>query len=164
MTAKKNLKLMKVVDDAWNKQDWDTLGNCYAENVDIYWPDRLEATRGRSEYVNAAKMFVKGFPDARIENDPYKICFGQDDWTCTIALMSGTNKAPMIRPDGTQIPPTNKTYKSYFCTIARWEHSQIVEQWIFYDMANMMQQLGLMPAGSPVSEKPESQKMQTVLS
>jgi len=155
MTVKKNLKLMEAVDNAWNNKDWDLLSSFYDENVEVYWPDRMDALRGKNEYAKAVQMFVKGFPDIHIENKPYRICFGQDDWTCTVAIMNGTNKASMMRPDGTQISPTNKTYRTYFCRMVRWDHSQIVEEWIFYDMANMMKQLGLMPQESTtMAEKP----------
>ena len=155
---------MKVVDDAWNKKDWDTLENCYAEDVKIYWPDRQEPYRGRAEYIKAVKTFIKGFPDAHIENNPYKVCFGQDEWICTVTALTGTNNGMMTRPDGAEIPPTNKIYRGDFCTIARWDHNQIVEERIFYDMANMMKQLGLMSSeSSGVSGKSESQKIQTVI-
>ncbi len=160
MAVKRNLKLMKMTDDAWNDKDWDALNDCFDENVEIYWPDQLLAKKGPAEYVNAAKAFVKSYPDARIENDPYKVCFGEGDWTCTVALMSGTNTGSMMSPDGKSMPPTNKMFRSDFCTVARWKSNRIIEMRIFYDMANMMRQVGLMPTASG---QPESQKVQTVM-
>ena len=114
--------------------------------------------------MNGAKAFTQGFPDAHIDNDPYKVCFGQDDWTCSIALMKGTNTRPMMGPDGSTMPPTNKPYRTEYCTVTRWRNNLIVELHIFYDMASMMRQLGMMPQGSPnPAEKPIGQKVRTVL-
>jgi ketosteroid isomerase-like protein len=163
MAVKRNLKLMKMADDAWNDHDWDALGDCFDENVEVYWPDQLMAKKGPSEYVNGAKAFVKSYPDARIENDPYKVCFGGDDWTCTVALMSGTNTGSMMGPDGKAMPPTNKMFRSDFCTVARWKSNRIIELRIFYDMASMMRQLGLMPTSPTATERLERQKVRTVM-
>ncbi len=148
MSVKRNLKLMKMVDDAWNAQDWKTLETCYAKNVEVHWPDQLDARIGFDEYLRASKAYFNGYPDAHIANNPYKICFGEDDWTCSVSLMTGTNTGPMMAPDGKSQPPTNKSYKAFYCTLARWKENQIAEQWMFYDMASMMRQLGLLPMPS----------------
>jgi hypothetical protein len=35
---------------------------------------------------------------------------------------------PMKGQDGTEIPPTRKSYEVDFCTVARWDHGQIVRK------------------------------------
>ena len=42
------------------------------------------------------------------------------------------------------IPPTNKKFKVDFCTVAHWKNGKIVEENLFYDVAGMMTELGLM--------------------
>ena len=41
------------------------------------------------------------------------------------------------------IPPTGKTAKLEFCTVANWKNGEIVEERLFYDVVGFMKQLGL---------------------
>ena len=70
--------------------------------------------------------------------------FGQGDWTCTIAIHTGTHKGPMTGPGGKVIPPTNKKFRVEFCTVAHWnQKGEILEERLFYDLVGVMRQLGL---------------------
>jgi hypothetical protein len=79
MNLEGNLKLMKTLDDAWNSQDWDTFNKRHAEEVAVFWPGQPEPTRGRSNHKLESVEFFKSFPDNHIDNDPYKILFGQGE-------------------------------------------------------------------------------------
>ena len=92
MSLEENLKLMKTLDDAWNSQDWDTFSKRHAETAEIYWPGKTQPTRGKENHKNESIEFFKAFPDNHIDNDPYKILFGQGDWTCSVANFTGTFK------------------------------------------------------------------------
>jgi hypothetical protein len=83
------------------------------------------------------------FPDNHVENNPYKVLFGQEDWTCSIAVFSGTHKGTMSAPRVKSIPPTNKKFQVDFCTVAHWINGQIDEENLFYDLGGLMKQLGL---------------------
>ena len=85
----------------------------------------------------------KTFPDNKVHNRPYKTFFASGDWTCSIARFTGTMKGPMIGPGGTEIPPTGKTFEVDFCTVARWENGEIVEENLFYDVVGLMSQIGV---------------------
>jgi ketosteroid isomerase-like protein len=50
---------------------------------------------------------------------------------------------PIQGPDGNDIPPTGKSFKTDFCTVAHWVDGKIVEENLFYDLVGVMQQLGL---------------------
>jgi len=39
----------------------------------------------------------------------------------------------MVLADGTEIPPTGKPFEVDFCTVARWDNGQIVEENLFYE-------------------------------
>lgn len=144
MTVEENLELMITLDDAWNAQDWETFNKRHAEETTVYWPGQPEPTRGRKAHKEEAIEFYKTFPDNHVENRPYKVLFGQGDWTCSVAVLSGTMKGPMKTPDGKEIPPTNKKFKVDFCTVAHWKDGEIVEEKLFYDLVGVMRQLGLM--------------------
>lgn len=142
MSTQDNMFLMKKLDDAWNSQDWDTFSKLHSEDVLVHWPmqpptNGIEAHRKEGEY------FFNVFPDNHVGNNPYKVLFANEDWTCSIAELTGTHKGPMMGFDGTSIPATNKSFKVDFCTVAHWKDGRIIEENLFYDVMGMMKQLGL---------------------
>ncbi len=144
MGVEENMRLMQTLDNAWNTQDWDTFLKRHSDNTAVYWPGQPEPTRGRSAHKDEAVEFFKTFPDNHLVNNPYKIFFGQDDWTCSVADFTGTMKGHMKGSDGKIIPPTNKKFHIEFCTVAHWKNNEIVEEKLFYDLVGMMKQIGLM--------------------
>jgi hypothetical protein len=142
--VERNLELMKTLDDAWNSQNWEVFRKRHAENTVVFWPGGMDPTRGRDNHEKEAKEFFKTFPDNRVKNSPYKVMFGQEDWTCTIAEFTGTMKGPMKAPNGKVIQPTNKSFHVEFCTVAHWnDKGEILEEKLFYDLVGLMKQIGL---------------------
>ena len=94
--VEENLRLMKTLDDAWNagpgSQLWETFRKRHTESVAVYWPGQPEPTRGRHNHDSEAVEFFKIFPDNHLVNNPYKILFGQGDYTCSVAEFTGTMK------------------------------------------------------------------------
>lgn len=143
LSARENMQLMKILDDAWNAQDWDEFTTRHSEHVAVYWPGKTTPTRGKKSHKDEAIEFFHTFPDNHIENNPYMILFGQGDWTCSVAKFSGSMKGPMKGPDGKMIPPTNKKFQVEFCTVAQWKNGEILVEKLFYDAVGLMQQIGL---------------------
>ncbi|OLD54815.1 ester cyclase [archaeon 13_1_40CM_2_52_13] len=146
MTVEENLRLFQTLDDAWNARDWDTFNKRHSENVAVYWPGQPEPTRGRHAHHQEAMGFFKAF-DNRLDNRPYKILFGNDDYTCSVARWTGKNIGPFTGPDGQTIPATNKKFELEFCTVAHWKNGEIVEERLFYDLVGMLKQLGITLTG-----------------
>ena len=144
MTVEENLQLMITLDDAWNSQDWDAFKKRHSEDTVVYWPGKPEPTRGRKAHREEAIEFFKTFPDNHVENRPYKVLFGQGDWTCSVATFTGTMKGSMKGADGKEIPPTNKKFEVEFCTVAHWKDGEIIEEKLFYDLVGLMRQISLM--------------------
>lgn len=142
MSVKEYMELMQTLDDAWNNQDWETFKKRHSENVAVYWPGQPEPTRGREAHFKESVGFFKIF-DNKLVNRPYKILFGEGNYTCSVADWTATMIGPMTMPDGTVIQPTNKTAKLEFCTVATWRNKEITEERLFYDQTGMMKQLGL---------------------
>ena len=61
----------------------------------------------------------------------------------SIARFTGTMKGPMIGPGAKEIPPTVKSFEVDFCTVARWDNGEIVEENLFYDVVGLMSQIGI---------------------
>lgn len=144
MSVEENMRLMQTLDDAWNNQDWETFSKRHSKDTAVYWPGQPEPTRGVHNHKAEAIEFFKTFPDNHIDNRPYKVFFGHDDWTCSIARFTGTMKGPLKGFDGKMIPPTNKKFEIEFCTVAHWKNGEIVEEKLFYDLVGMLKQIGAM--------------------
>jgi ketosteroid isomerase-like protein len=108
----------------------------------VRWPGQ-PPTHGVEAHRAEAIQFFKTFPDQHLDNRPYKVFFASGDWTCSIAHFTGTMTGPMVLADGTELSPTGKSFEVDFCTVARWDNGQIVEENLFYDLVGMMRQLGL---------------------
>lgn len=87
-------------------------------------------------------------------NNPYKILFAEGDYTCSVADFTGTFKGPMKGLDGQQmIQPTNKSFKTEFCTVATWKDGKITEERLFYDLVGVMVQVGAIPSSKTDTQK-----------
>ena len=145
MTPEKNLELMKTLDDSWNSQNLTVFRKRHTKDCIIRWPNQ-PPTIGIEAHEQEAIAFFQTFPDQHLVNNPYKVMIAQGDWTCTIAEFTGTMKGPMKMAEGISIPPTNKTFKVDFCTVAHWnENGEIVEENLFYDLMGMLKQIGVLP-------------------
>jgi predicted ester cyclase len=138
----RNMELMQTLDDAWNAQDLETFAKRHKDNVVVRWPGQ-PPTHGVQAHRLEAIEFFKTFPDQHLDNRPYKVFIASGDWTCSIARFRGTMKGTMKGPDGKEIPPTGKSFDVEFCTVARWDNGQIVEENLFYDLVTFMKQIGL---------------------
>jgi hypothetical protein len=81
--------------------------------------------------------------EAIIDNDPYKVTFGQGDWTCTLARFTGTTNDSMNGLDGNLIQPTNQKFEIEVCIVTCAKNGEIVEQKVFYDLVGMQKQFGV---------------------
>jgi len=59
--------------------------------------------------------------------------------------MEGTFTVAMPIGDGKIIPPTGKTFKLGRATIGQWRDGVMDEEYLFWDNATYMKQLGLAP-------------------
>jgi predicted ester cyclase len=137
-----NMMLFQTGDDAWNAQDVETFANRHTEDVVVYLP-AAPTQYGMEAHKEFALNSFKAFPDQRVQNRPYKAFFAGGEWVCSIARYTGTMTGPMIGPDGTETPPTGKSFDVDFCTVGHWKNGQMVEEYLFYDAVTFMKQIGL---------------------
>ncbi len=138
----RNRYLMQTLDDAWNAQDLETFEERHKPDVVVRWPGKPPTLGVEAHRVEAIDFF-RAFPDQHVGNRPYKVLFASGDWTCSVARFRGTMTGPLRGPDGQEIPPTGKAFDVDFCTVARWDKGQIVEENLFYDLVTFLQQIGL---------------------
>lgn len=81
--------------------------------------------------------------EAIIENDPYKVTFGQGDWTCTLARFTGSTNDSMNGLDGNIFQPTDQKFEIGVCIVTCSKNGEIVEQRVFYDLVGMQKPFGV---------------------
>lgn len=141
--ARRNMELMQTLDDAWNAQDTEIFRARHKPDVVVRWPGQPEPTVGIEDHTKESIAFWKTFPDQKLDNRPYRVFFASGEWTCSIARFRGTMTGPMTGPDGKEIAPTGKSFDIEFCTVAKWDNGQIVEENLQYDLVTFMKQIGL---------------------
>jgi len=126
--------------DVFTHQKWDRLHESHAKDVVVHWPDGHQ-TKGIDVHIADLKAMFVYAPDTRIETHPVK--FGQGEWTAVIGVMEGTFTQPMPVGDGKTIAPTGKSFKLTMATVGHWKGDTMDEEFLFWDNATYMKQLGL---------------------
>ena len=121
-------------------EEWDDLDLSHAEDVIVHWPDG-RTTQGIDVHIeDLAALFVWA-PDTRILEHPIRIAMG--NYTSVVGVFEGTFTEPMPLPDGSFIEPTGQPFKLLMSTVGRWEDGVMAEEWLFWDNALFMEQIGL---------------------
>ena len=60
-----------------------------------------------------------------------------------LGRLSGTFTQPLTLPNGVVVQPTGKAFTSFFTTIARWQNEQMVDEYVLFDVQDMMAQIGV---------------------
>jgi steroid delta-isomerase-like uncharacterized protein len=142
MTVEENLRATETLDKALNERNWDLFNERHADDVVSYSPFAAEPTKGIDPHRQLMKGLIEAFPDFRMEPER---SFGQGEWVSAEYIMTGTHKGLLIRPDGTKIPPTNKSVRIPVSSTMRFKDGRVVEEHIYWDRLAMTEQLGLVP-------------------
>ena len=125
---------------AISRQDLNAFADLYAANAVVNDPSYPEPLKGRDAVRKDIADFVTAFPDLRVTADT-SIASGNiiaAEWT-----MTGTHKGPLPLPTGS-IAATNKPFRMKVATFERLDgDGRIVEERRYYDLAGMMEQLGI---------------------
>lgn len=136
-----NLKLFDKLDfDVWSNQKWDEVGESHTDDVIVTWPDGHE-TKGLEKHIEDMKKMFVFAPDVKIAEHPIR--FGSGSWTTATGVMKGTFSKPMPIGEGKSIAPTNKSFAVGMVTVGHWVNGKMDHEWLFYDNADFMQQIGV---------------------
>ncbi len=127
--------------DVYSHQQWDRIGESHADNIVVHYPDG-HTTTGIPDHIKELKPLFAFAPDTKITEHPVK--FGIDNWTSVIGNTSGTFTQPMVM-NGKTIPPTGKKFSFQMSTVGHWKDGKMIEEFLFFDNAGFMKQIGLMP-------------------
>lgn len=126
--------------NVFSNQKWDELSRSHHKDILVHWPDG-HTTTGIEKHIEDLKALFVHAPDTRIKEHPIK--FGSGQWTAVTGIMEGTFTRPMPGPGGKSIQPTGKAFRLPMCTIGRWENGVMVEEFLYWDNATYMNQMGL---------------------
>ncbi len=140
---KKNLANFDDLDfRVYSGQKWDELKLSHAPDIVVHYPDG-STTTGIDAHIDRLKPQFTFAPDTRIKQHPIRLADG--NFTSVTGVMEGTFSKPMDLGNGKTAAPTGKTFRLPMVTIGRWENGVMKEEWLFWDNAAFMQQVGLVP-------------------
>jgi predicted ester cyclase len=136
-----NLKTFDELDFVvFSNQEWTRLHESHSKDVKVNWPDG-HYTTGIEKHIEDLKAMFVYAPDTSIKVHPVKI--GSGEFTAVIGVMTGTFSKPMPIGDGKFIQPTGKRYSINMCTVGHWKNGVMIEEWLFWDNATYMKQIGI---------------------
>jgi predicted ester cyclase len=140
-TIEKDLKTFDELDFVvFSNQEWTRLHESHSKDVKVNWPDGHQ-TQGIERHIEDLKALFVYAPDTSVKVHPVK--FGSGEYTSVIGVMTGTFTKPMPIGDGKFIQPTGKKFSINMCTVGHWKDGVMIEEWLFWDNATYMKQIGL---------------------
>ena len=137
----KNLETFDTLDFVvFSNQEWTRLHESHSKDVKVNWPDG-HYTMGIERHIEDLKAMFVYAPDTSIKVHPIK--FGSGEYTSVIGVMTGTFTKPMPIGDGKFIQPTGKQFSIPMCTVGHWKDGVMTEEWLFWDNATYMKQIGI---------------------
>ena len=125
---------------AFNAHDEKTLSSLIAPNATFTAPGDIRLD-GKEPVLAYTYGWLKAFPDAKI-NVTHEIVSGT--WVVQEFIFEGTHSAPLTGPMGT-IQATNRKVSGRSVSINRYENDLQVETRLYFDMVQLLSQLGVMP-------------------
>jgi hypothetical protein len=140
-TVAKNLETFDELDYVvFSNQEWVRFHESHSTDIVCYWPDGHH-TNGLDRHIEDLKAMFVYAPDTKIKVHPIR--FGSEDFTCVTGIMIGTFSRPMPLGNGQFIQPTGKAFAVPMCTIGHWKNGVMIEEWLYWDNATYMKQIGV---------------------
>ena len=126
--------------DVYTNQKWDRLAESHSEQILVHYPDG-HTSQGLKAHIDELKPMFVFAPDTRIRVHPVKIATGE--WTSVIGVIEGTFSQPMPVGEGKTVAPTGKKFQMKMNTVGHWKNGVMDEEYLFWDNANFMKQIGV---------------------
>ena len=125
---------------AFNSHDETALGSLIAPDARFSAPGDVRL-QGKDAVIGYTNGWMKALPDAKI-TVTHEIVSAP--WVVQEFTFEGTHKAPLTGPMGT-IAATNRKVSGQCVSITRYENDLAVEGRLYFDMVQLLTQLGVMP-------------------
>ena len=136
--------LRTVVDSLYgsiNRHDIDAAATMFTDDIESTYPG-APPMKGVEAFKQYAGVFLTAAPDAHITGNRY---LESGDTIVVEGAFSGTHTGPLMTPMG-EIPPTGRRFDFTFCDIFQVREGKAHNHRLYFDQAEFMTQLGLMPA------------------
>jgi steroid delta-isomerase-like uncharacterized protein len=140
--------------EARNTVNLDLLNEIYAEDVVVHdsgYPEELVGLDALKEYYSNNH---KAFPDLHIIFDEMIV---KGDRIIILWTFSGTNTGPLHTPLGA-MPATGRKVQFSGVAIDRVDEGKIVEDWVYWNVLDILQQLGFTLNPPQLPKPPEKRK------
>ena len=111
----------------------------YAEDAEI--SDPTGKYKGKAQILASFKVWKTAFPSATADVTNQ---VAEGDQVASEIRYRGTHTGPLANAMGT-IPATNKPIDLRVATVAKFRDGKIVREHAYFDLAGLMQQLGIPP-------------------
>lgn len=139
--TKENLATGKLIYQLFNERKIDEAARHVSP--DCLWTNVStgESHRGPAGFKDFAQGWITAFSDARCDiQDQY----ATEDRVITEFIGRGTHDGPLSTPNG-PVPATRRKMDLQFCEILTLKAGKVTGARLYFDVATMMRQLGLLP-------------------
>ena len=127
---------------AYNDRDWDKLTANATDDVEVVDVPNGITGRGKEAVLGFTQGWAAGFPDSTIEIVNLAVV----GTTAVVEYKgTGTHTGALRTPAG-DIPPTGRRVELSVCEVHTLRNGKTTRLRIYYDIASLMTQLGLMPS------------------
>lgn len=140
MSLESNKAIAKKALELWNSNNMKNLEEIYSPNCVFHQHHHPQSSRdikGTTEWKKFINEFRQAFPDFQ---DTLEDQIAEGNKVVTRFTSRGTHKGEFMGFDA-----TNKKLVWTGIAIYRIENSKIVESWVNWDMAGMLEQMGVIP-------------------
>jgi steroid delta-isomerase-like uncharacterized protein len=142
MTAQDNAATARALNDAFNARDWRAAVALTAPKVELVNLATGQTFTGPAGVEEFLGGWASAFPDSKVETTDVVA----DEHGAAMEFVGrGTHTGPLQSPTG-PIPPTGRSVVVYFCQTLVMRQGKISRARLYFDLAGMLQQLGLMPS------------------
>ncbi|MDQ3681363.1 MAG: ester cyclase [Actinomycetota bacterium] len=125
--------------ELWNAHDREGWVGLFDEAAELQAPGGIQA-HGRAGAELFYDTWNEAFPNNTIEA---AVVFGTGEHGADEARFTGTHSGTLRTPNG-DIPATGRSVVSNFAVVARVRNDQLTSFHIYFDVAELLGQLGLM--------------------
>jgi ketosteroid isomerase-like protein len=126
--------------ETWNSGNVDGLQELYAIDADVAIPGA--SAQGREQIGALWGAIISAFPDGRLTELLRLDCGGH---IVSENNLSGTHTAPLVTPQGDEIPATGNSVSVDGVSIFKIENGEIQSEHLYFDQMTFLAQLGLIP-------------------
>ncbi len=125
---------------AWNDDDLAAMGDLLADDYVRHSGGRGRRSLDRADFLEVIRSVREAFPDLETSIEDL---FGEGDRVAIRWSSTGTHRGEFLG-----IPPTGRRITTQGITIGRFEGDHIAEEWVTWELTQLMTDLGVLWLGA----------------